>query len=460
MKITDSRLRLSASDVANYLACQHLSRLDLQMAQGTLRPPREFDIGFQDLVRRGEAHERTVLDQFRADGRVVADISATADAETAKTTAEALRAGVELIYQGTLTGSEPGHGPALLGRPDFLVRADLLPAPDGAPRPGGVHYEVVDAKLARSAKARAVLQTAFYSYLLAGLQGVEPRWMHLALGHGEFASFKVSDYAAYERQTRRRLEAVIAASLGEHPPAVPYPEPVEHCAICRWSDLCAERRRRDARSASPVRRMPSSATSSTPSTSTRGGAEPGRPESASARIATIRTCMRTPPGCITTRWNERCVTASWTWRPGPAGCGRAGRSRTASTPCSSTRRGRCRWQECWRWPARPGTWSCWATPGGHLLDGDLFGRRSAPWAGLPLRRAPPERGHLTSPGPGDHRGQPGPDPRVLPNPSPDGPSERPVPGLGIARVWVTPASGVSAETPARPASATPSPDAP
>ena len=27
--------------------------------------------------------------------------------------------------------------------------------------------------------------------------------MHLALGNGEFASFKVSDYAAYERQTRR-----------------------------------------------------------------------------------------------------------------------------------------------------------------------------------------------------------------------------------------------------------------
>jgi len=35
-----------------------------------------------------------------------------------------------------------------------------------------------------------------------------------------------------------------------------------------------------------------------------------------------------------------------------------------------------------------------------------------------------------------------------------------VPGLGIARVRVTQASGVSAETPARPASATPSPDAP
>ena len=59
--------------------------------------------------------------------------------------------------------------------------------------------------------------------------------MHLALGDGEFTSFKVSGYAAYERQTRRRLEA----SLGEDPPPDPYPEPVEHCAICRWSERCA-----------------------------------------------------------------------------------------------------------------------------------------------------------------------------------------------------------------------------
>jgi len=243
VKITEGRLRLSASDVANYLACQHLTRLDLQMAQGTLRPPREFDIGFQDLVQRGEAHERAVLDRFRADGREVVEITEAANA--AEATVAAIRAGVELIYQGTLTGAEPGDGPALLGRPDFLVRADLLPAPDGEPRSGGVHYEVVDAKLARSAKARAVLQTSFYSHLLAGVQGTAPRWMHLALGHGEFAPFKVNDYAAYERQTRRLLEAVLAASLGEHPPAAPYPEPVEHCAICRWSDLCRDRRRRD-----------------------------------------------------------------------------------------------------------------------------------------------------------------------------------------------------------------------
>ncbi len=36
----------------------------------------------------------------------------------------------------------------------------------------GVHYQVVDAKRARSAKAGAVLQTAFYSHLLADVQGI------------------------------------------------------------------------------------------------------------------------------------------------------------------------------------------------------------------------------------------------------------------------------------------------
>jgi uncharacterized protein len=238
MKITEGRVRLAASDVANFLACRRLTQLDLLRARGELRPPREFDIGFQELVRRGEVHERAVLERFRADGLDVVEISAAADGTRA--TAEAIRGGARAVYQGTLTGGGAGH-PALFGRPDFLVRADLLPAPDGEPRPDGIHYEVVDAKLARSAKARAVLQTAFYSHLLADLQGTQPRWMHLALGNGEFASFKVSDFAAYERQTRRLL----AAAIGGDPTPEVYPEPVEHCAICRWRELCADRRRTD-----------------------------------------------------------------------------------------------------------------------------------------------------------------------------------------------------------------------
>src|SRR5690242_809413 len=244
MKVTDGRVRVAASDVANFLACRRLTQLDLLRARGELRPPHARDLGFEDLVRRGEEHERAVLEGFRADGHEVADLGGAGD--PAGATAEAIRGGAGVVYQGTLAGDGPGT--ALFGRPDFLVRADLMLARDGEPRPDGIHYEVVDAKLARSAKARAVLQTAFYSHLLADAQPIAPRWMHLALGNGEFASFKVDDFAAYERQTRRLLEAAIGgdpAAVGGDPAAEVYPEPVEHCAICRWRDLCRERRRTD-----------------------------------------------------------------------------------------------------------------------------------------------------------------------------------------------------------------------
>lgn len=75
MKIVEGRVRVAASDVANFLACQELTRLDLRAARRTLRPPHPRDLGFEDLVRRGEEHERGVLEGFRADGCEVADLS-------------------------------------------------------------------------------------------------------------------------------------------------------------------------------------------------------------------------------------------------------------------------------------------------------------------------------------------------------------------------------------------------
>jgi predicted RecB family nuclease len=242
----NGRLRLSASDVANFLACGHLTRLDLLHARGELNPPYAFDSGFEDLVRRGEEHEKAVLDGFREAGYKITQIPDEKDADAATATADAIRDGADVIYQAVLRQDPPEEeGPALYGRPDFLVKAGLLKTPDSEPRTHEQHYEIVDAKLARTAKARAVAQVAFYSHLLANHQGTTPRWMHLALGNREFTSLKTGDYAAYERQTRRVLAAFLATDRGENPPNVPYPEPVEHCAICRWAEACTTRRRRD-----------------------------------------------------------------------------------------------------------------------------------------------------------------------------------------------------------------------
>jgi uncharacterized protein len=245
MKIVDGHTRFAASDLSNFLACRHLIRLDNLAAQGRLKPDKPFDIGFEMLVERGEAHEATVLARFRTEGLDVVEIPRTAEAEAAAATRDALHSAAHVIYQGVLQANPDNAGPALLGRPDFLVRAGVVPHGDGVPPETLAGYEVVDAKLARTAKARAVLQTAFYSSLLSELQDAEPRWMHLALGDGQVASFRVADFAAYELRIRQLLESFVADDPGENPPLAPYPEPVEHCAICRWSANCNARRRAD-----------------------------------------------------------------------------------------------------------------------------------------------------------------------------------------------------------------------
>jgi predicted RecB family nuclease len=244
VKLQDGHLRLSASDVSNYLACRYLTELDRLVAERRLRPDTPFDVGFQHLVARGERHEAGVLAQFRADGLQVVEIPAGDEDEAAAATRDAVCDGAQVIYQGVLRCGSSNGGPALLGRPDFLIRADVVPRPVGDDvTPEG--HEVLDAKLARSAKARAVLQSAFYSQLLAELQGPEPRWMHLALGAGDVSSFRFADVGAYERRIRTLLGELIAACPPGVPPAWPYPEPVEHCVICRWRANCAARRRQD-----------------------------------------------------------------------------------------------------------------------------------------------------------------------------------------------------------------------
>src|SRR5271166_4653417 len=181
MRIIDGQVRLSASDVANFLACRHLTRLDLLHARGIVSPPYFNDAGFDDLVKRGEAHEKNILQGFRDRDLHVVEIPPSQGNVAAGTaaTAAAISGGADVIYQAVLTREAgPGGESALLGLPDFLVRAELIPAPDGEPRSDNelTRYEVVDAKLARTAKGRAVAQTAFYSQLLADLQGDAPRW--------------------------------------------------------------------------------------------------------------------------------------------------------------------------------------------------------------------------------------------------------------------------------------------
>lgn len=237
MKSTDGAVTFSASDLTNFLACRHLTRLDRARADDQLTPRVQRDLGFEALVARGEEHEANVLAELRARGwDVVAMGDRFGDPALPADTLEALRSGVDVVYQGALQLDDEA------GYPDFLVRSDLLD--DDASDRSSI-YEVVDAKLARTAKGRAVLQTTFYTRLLSAATGTTPSRMHLWLGHGEVVSYRVSDFAAYERQVAKLFHEFVAEDEGQLPPTDTYPDPTEHCQICRWRFDCTARRRED-----------------------------------------------------------------------------------------------------------------------------------------------------------------------------------------------------------------------
>jgi predicted RecB family nuclease len=235
MRRTDDYVSFSATEVGNFLSCPHLTRLELLVAQRQLERPGQNDIERRLLEKRGLEHEARVLEHFRARGRQVTEIPRGIDGaareRSAAATLEAMRSGAELIYQGLLLT------PGWEGRPDFLLRV-------GEGGRLGHHYEPVDAKLSRETKARAVLQLCAYADQLYELQGVLPRRFHV-VGGGEpisTSSLLTDDYAAYFRGVRRRLHGFVEDAERE---PEPYPEPVEHCGVCRYWKRCEERRRAD-----------------------------------------------------------------------------------------------------------------------------------------------------------------------------------------------------------------------
>ena len=61
---------------------------------------------------------------------------------------------------------------------------------------------------------------------------------------------RVDDFMAYYRRVRREFEEAVglrgdSAEPAAYPPTGSYPEPVEHCDVCRWAPQCKARRRAD-----------------------------------------------------------------------------------------------------------------------------------------------------------------------------------------------------------------------
>jgi predicted RecB family nuclease len=271
MKISSGHLRLSASDLSNHLACRHVTTLDLEVARGLRAEPDWPAPDLKVIQELGLRHEAAYLAHLRERGLNVENLGSIDHKNEKKLlekTLELMERGVDVIAQGALRDGE------WFGRPDVLRRVA---------RAGGRwdwSYEVTDTKLARETKATTILQLSLYSELLGKAQGVAPVFLWVVPTGMGFAGekYRVGEYAAYYRYVKERLlraarnvqrdprsasgppQTASPTTVGGESAAgqyalefgraqaeacATYPEPVEHCNVCRWFRECDGRRRAD-----------------------------------------------------------------------------------------------------------------------------------------------------------------------------------------------------------------------
>ena len=265
MKSVGKQIRLSATDLSNHLACRHLTNLDLQVARGERTAPDFAAPDLKVIQELGLRHEKRYLAHLSAKGLTVENLGHIPHKEEERLLEETLalmERGAQVIAQGALGVKK------WFGRPDVLRRVE---------RPSKRwpwSYEVEDTKLAQETKAATILQLSLYSDLLAKIQGATPEFFYVVPPSPDFAreEYRVSEYAAYYRHVKDRLADAVGESSpsketdirktatvsaggrqfelafekgnnAAKPPT--YPEPVEHCNVCRWFRECDQQRRGD-----------------------------------------------------------------------------------------------------------------------------------------------------------------------------------------------------------------------
>jgi hypothetical protein len=83
MKADSGHIRLSATDLANHLACHHLTSLDLAVAVGARSVPSWYSPDLWVLRARGFEHENAYLEHLAAQGMSIVELRDIADDEPA-----------------------------------------------------------------------------------------------------------------------------------------------------------------------------------------------------------------------------------------------------------------------------------------------------------------------------------------------------------------------------------------
>jgi len=219
MKLSSEGLPLLyATDLQRFSVCKHATHLDLRKAKGEDLEAVDDSEDAKLLGQLGNEHEKQYLQSLLESGKSVVTIERGPDAF--HKTIEALKSGVDVVYQGAL---QRGNW---LGYADFLERIDT---PSNL---GNFSYEVVDTKLKRVPSPRHIIQLVIYSDLLGYVQGLQPEYGHLQLGQGDRSTHRMAECSDYVQGLRERLTKFVDN------PDHTVPRRCSDCNICRWRERC------------------------------------------------------------------------------------------------------------------------------------------------------------------------------------------------------------------------------
>ncbi|WP_336646632.1 TM0106 family RecB-like putative nuclease [Microbacterium sp. USHLN186] len=219
----ENRVVWSASDLKLAAECEFAWARALDAKLGRVPAVEEpEDATLERAARLGDRHEEKVLAQYLDDlgesvhggpGVVVLPKVSSADADelaaTVAATEEALRSEATLVFQAAFSTAE------FVGFADFLARDGALPGGSSG------RWRVQDSKLARTARATALMQLAAYVDQLDRLGIPRSDEVDLLLGDGSTSTHRVADILPLFHVRRARLRALIADRRIDDPAAEP-----------------------------------------------------------------------------------------------------------------------------------------------------------------------------------------------------------------------------------------------
>ena len=238
MQKHDFQVLYSASDVVAFLGCKHRTTLDLKKLNGWDVKKAPVDAATALVQSYGDRHERAYLQTLKNQGLQIVEIDKNATLEEqVYATRTAMQSGADVIFQATLL------------QPPFLGYADFLFKVEGPSKLGSYHYEVADTKLAKSNRAKFMVQLCFYADLLEKEQGVLSRHLRVVLGTLDESDKLKRGMAPQDENTARLLTSeyihhvrLIMTDFLKFAsnPTQTEPLPNAACAQCGWREHCQQ----------------------------------------------------------------------------------------------------------------------------------------------------------------------------------------------------------------------------